>query len=120
MFRRIVWRYKWTFLFFLFLILYLFYKRRKNITFSQKELVYITGLNLLIFIVNFCLSSNLLGCINIAFVLFGIVIMLYYRTRIVEIKNVLFSFIISGLSFVFSFTFSSNTGLDAMSIGFVI
>lgn len=119
-FIRIAWRYKWTFLPYMYLVLYICYKHYKRQTFTMKETRCIWGMNLAIFMVNFYLSSNLIGCINIALVLFAITFFLYYNVWHSKFTKIILSFIIGGLSVIFSFTFSSDTGLDAMSIGFVI
>lgn len=119
-FVRIAWRYKWTFLLYLFLIAYICHKHYKKQTFALKEIKWIWGINFAIFTVNSYLSSNLIGCINVAFVLFGIISILYYKSWNFQMTKIAQSFAISGISIVFSFTFSSDTGLDAMSIGFVI
>lgn len=119
-FIRIIWRYKWTFLLYLFLMVYICYKHYKKQTFTLKESKWIWGINVAIFTINSYLSSNLIGCINIAFVLFGIISILYYTSWNSQTTKIAQSFAVSGISIVFSFTFSSDTGLDAMSIGFVI
>ena len=117
---RIAWRYKWTFLPYMCLIVYVCYKHYKKQRFTSKEIKWIWTINLAIFIVNFYQSVNLIGCINIAFVLFGITLIVFYKDWNSKITKIVQSFFIGGFSIIFSFTFSSDTGLDAMSIGFVI
>lgn len=119
-FIRIAWRYKWTIWVYVCLLLYIVYKHYKKQTLSLKEFKWFCGINLIIFVVNYYLSANLIGCINIAFVLFGITFILYSKVWNSKFTKIIQSFGIGGISVIFSFTFSSDTGLDAMSIGFVI
>lgn len=120
MFARIVWRYKWTILPYIFLFLYICYKRWNKQELTKKENKWFWGINLGIFIVNYYLSSNMIGCINIALVLLGVMVLFYYNGN-QEGKKIIFqTFGVSGASVVFGFAFSSDTGLDAMTIGFVL
>lgn len=119
-FIRIAWRYRFTILPYAGVILYICYKHLKNQSFTSKEIKCIWIINILIFVVNFIQSANLIGCINIAFVLFGILLIVFYKEWNCKSTKIVQSFGVGGLSIVFSFTFSSDTGLDAMSIGFVI
>lgn len=119
-FIRIAWRYKWTILGNLCLLFYICYKHYKKQISTSKEFKRICGINLIIFVINYYLSANLIGCVNIAFVLFGITFILYSKKWNSKFTKIIQSFGIGGISVIFSFTFSSDTGLDAMSIGFVI
>lgn len=67
---RIIWRYKWTIWISILLTIYIFYKKRKNVLFSKKEINLLVNINLMVFIINSYLSKELLGCIYIAGVLF--------------------------------------------------
>lgn len=117
---RIAWRFKWTICISIFVIGYIEVKKKKSITFSEREINLLIGVNLFVFIVNSFFAKNLLGCINIAGVLFAIPIMaLYQNEKRMDAKNTLV-FGVMGFSLVLGFSFSSDTGLDAMSIGFVL
>lgn len=117
---RIVWRYKWTFWISAFLIIYIWYKKKKGKLFHTKEINWLAGINLFVFIVNSFLANDLLGCINIAGTLFAVP-MIYILNERKEIdKNILSVFGTAGVSLVLGFSFSSDTGLDAMSVGFVL
>lgn len=118
-FLRIAWRYKWTILPYILLLFYILYKHKKNSSFSAKNRKVIILINLLIFTVNFFLSSNLLGCVNIALALYGLIILVYKNSLTSSLKSILNTFYLSGFCVVLTFTFSSDTGLDAMAIGFV-
>ena len=120
MFARIAWRYRWTIIIYAVDILFLCYKIRKKQNISQMTGKVIFGSNMAIFIVNYFLSANMIGCVNIAFVLFGILLLLYIREWNKDDQVIIETFGIAGVSVVFSFAFSSDTGLDAMTIGFVI
>lgn len=117
---RIVWRYKWTVVFTFFLILYIWYKKRKNHSFSKNEINRMMVGNLIVFMANSYLSVNLLGCINIAGVLFAIPVILIYCVGKNKDLSIITVFGTAGVSLILSFSFSSDTGLDAMSIGFVL
>ncbi len=117
---RIAWRYKWTICFSAFLIIYLLYGRKKDRVLSHREAVWLFGINLLIFIVNAFLSANLLGCIYIAGVLFIIPMFLLFWDRERLDRRICTLFGAAGFSVALGFSFSSDTGLDAMAIGFVL
>lgn len=120
MFARIAWRYKWTICFYGVLVCYLFYKyfRKKKLSANEKK--GICWMNLFVMLLNYFLSSDMIGCVNIAFVLFGIILLLCSRQWETVDRNAVLTFGISGISVVFGFSFSSDTGLDAMTIGFVL
>lgn len=120
MFVRIAWRYKWTIVPYICLIIILLYKQYKKEVLSRKEINWIWSINLGIFAVNYFLSSNMIGCINIALALFGVIILLCNYVENVKWKRSIQSFGVAGASVVFAFAFSSDTGLDAMTIGFVL
>lgn len=120
MFARIAWRYKWTICFYVVLMGYLFYKHFKKKKLSANERKGIWWINLIILLINYFLSSDMIGCVNIAFVLFGIILLLCSGQWEIADRNVVLTFGISGISVVFGFSFSSDTGLDAMTIGFVL
>jgi len=117
---RIAWRYKWTILFWGMLLAYIFYSKLKKRALSEKEVRIIGGINLLLFLVNTYLSWGLIGCINIAAVLFATVYLLTGERKPGLNKKVLTVFGLAGASLSLAFSFSSDTGLDAMTIGFVI
>lgn len=117
---RIIWRYKWTIWISTLLTIYIFYKKRKNVLFSKKEINLLVNINLIVFIINSYLAQGLLGCIYIAGVLFAVpVIYTFGRWQKID-KNIIGLFGIAGMSLILGFSFSSDTGLDAMTIGFVI
>ena len=120
MFIRIAWRYKFTILPYVCLIMYICYKHYKKQTLSSKEVKKVWIINIFIFAFNYLQSTNLIGCVNIAFVLFGTALIVLYKEWNVKNAKMAQGFWVGGLSIVFSFTFSSDTGLDAMAIGFVI
>lgn len=117
---RIVWRFKWTFWLSVLLTVYICHKRKKDSSFCTKEITWLAGINLFIFIVNSFLAQDLLGCINIAGTLFAIpMICIFHEKKEID-KNILSVFGTAGISLVLGFSFSSDTGLDAMTIGFVL
>ena len=117
---RIIWRYKWTIWISFFLIIYIYYKKRKNILFSTKEISLLVGINLLVFVINSYLAKDMLGCINIAGVVFAVP-MIYAFNKWKDIdKKILGIFGTAGSSLILGFSFSSDTGLDALTVGFVI
>lgn len=117
---RIMWRYKWTIWITVLLMVYIWYKKRKCLLFTRKEINFLLGINIFVFICNSFLSKNMLGCINIACVLFAVPIISIFQEWKDSSKNVLRVFGIAGMSLVLAFSLSSDTGLDAMAIGFVI
>lgn len=117
---RIAWRFKWTIWISGFLTIYILLRKRKGIIFSQKEISLLTGINLLIFIFNSYLAKDLLGCINIAGILFAVPVICAFNNWKNIDKNILGVFGTAGVSLILGFSFSSNTGLDALTIGFVV
>ena len=118
-FLRIAWRYKWTIIPYISIFIMVFYKNRKKEKLSVKQNKWILIANIIIFSVNYYLSRDMIGCVNIALVLLGgIVLYTYYENEDKE-RITLLTFGLAGISMVFAFTFSSDTGLDAMTIGFV-
>lgn len=120
MFLRIAWRYKWTIIIYAVLVVYSGYKIWKEQNCSESCFKIISIINMIILAVNYYLSANMIGCINIAFVLWGTVLLLLFREWNRENGAIIRTFGVAGGSVVLSFTFSSDTGLDAMTIGFVI
>lgn len=117
---RIAWRYKWTILLWGTMVAYVLYTRREHGVLSDKQIEIILGLNFVIFLLNSCFSWGLIGCINIAGVLMGIGYLCIKKDWKGINKIVLGVFGIAGLSTALAFSFSSDTGLDAMTIGFVL
>lgn len=117
---RIAWRFKWTIWISGFLTIYILLRKRKGIIFSQKEISLLTGINLPIFIFNSYLAKDLLGCINIAGILFAVPVICAFNNWKNIDKNILGVFGTAGVSLILGFSFSSNTGLDALTIGFVV
>lgn len=117
---RIGWRYKWTILPYGICIIVSFVSiLRKNHTEKKKQIILVT--NLLIFLGNVILSWGMIGCINIAFILFVLLFWLSEAGGKWEKKEIpLAVFFIAGAGLSLAFSFSSDTGLDAMSIGFVL
>lgn len=117
---RIVWRFKWTFWITVLLTIYIWYRKKKVNSFSMKEINWLLGINLAVFIINSFLSKNLLGCINIAGALFAVpTIYIFNEWKQID-KNILGVFGTAGISLILGFSFSSDTGLDAMTIGFLL
>lgn len=117
---RIVWRYKWTIWAMGALFLFVGIRKKRGKLFSRKELSGILAVDFLVFLVNYYLSGNMIGCINIAGTLFATPLLYVYSARRSYDKRVLFTFVFSGLLVAAGFSFSSDTGLDAMTIGFVL
>lgn len=117
---RIAWRYVWTIGIIICLILYIWYRKWRNKGLTTRRINEIIVVNLLIFVINSYLSVDLIGCINIAGTLFwGVILYLLYDRKMVG-KKTLSLFLTAGISVALGFSFSSNTGLDAMAVGFVL
>lgn len=137
MFVRVAWRFKWTIVIWTVCAGYCIWdwiKKTKG-ELSQKQLkkpeqikqsvnwkIVIRVANLLIFLVNVCLSRNLIGCVYIAGTLYVILELLCndkWKDSKKYCKNAI-PMLIAGISTSIAYTFASDTGLDAMSIGFVM
>ena len=117
---RIAWKYKWTIAITFLLVCYILWAKIKKKGFSDRENKLLMAINLGVFIINSILSINILGCINIAIVLFVLpMVVMYNDWRDID-HAVVEIFGIAGFCLVLGFSFSSNTGLDAMAIGFVV
>lgn len=119
-FIRIAWRYRWTIGIMACLAVCFLYKRKKGGNIAQKAWGIFSLVNLAIFLVNVWFSWGLIGCINIAGVLTLVIFMFMWEKWDRIDKKVLGLFGISGFSVSVAFSFSSDTGLDAMAIGFVL
>ena len=117
---RIAWRYKWTILPWGLMLGYILLVKVKKYALSRKQIKTITVLNFVLFLINAYLSWGLIGCINIAGMLFGIVYLCAEKKWNNIDKLILVVFGIAGFSTALAFSFSSDTGLDAMTIGFVL
>lgn len=117
---RVVWRYKWTIGLTVLLLLYVLQMKRTKQKFTMAQQMRILCLNCIIFAVNFFLSSNLIGCINIACMLFLIPVICMYLDRRQLDKSVIIAFGGMGFGVALAFSLSSDTGLDAMASGFVL
>ncbi len=119
-FLRIAWRYRWTIGLYIVSVFYMLLKRRKRIQLSEKEIHGLLTVDMLVFLINVWLSWGLIGCINIAGTLFlGLFLLLSGKWEKID-KGVLGVFGVAGFSISIGFSFSSDTGLDAMTIGFVL
>ncbi|MBQ5852356.1 MAG: hypothetical protein IIW54_16325 [Lachnospiraceae bacterium] len=119
MIARIVWRYRWTILFWGIIAIYILYRRgrRQNLTFNEKK--WLARINFVIFLANTYFSWGLIGCINIAWFLFAVIVVLVDKNWN-EINRIIVTlFGLTGFIISLTFSFSSDTGLDAMSIGFI-
>lgn len=117
---RIAWRYKWTIGPAFGLIFYVWFQSRRQGKFSAVRSGWVLMIDSVLFAVNVFLSADLLGCINIAAVIFAVPVLLLYRWKTCEDKAPLSTFGISGSGLALAFAFSSDTGLDAVAIGFVL
>jgi len=117
---RIAWRYRWTIGIYIVSAFYILLKRRKQIQLFEKEIYGLLMVDMLVFLINVWFSWGLIGCINIAGTLFlGMFLLLSGKWEKID-KGALGVFGVAGLSISIGFSFSSDTGLDAMAIGFVL
>lgn len=119
-FARIAWRYKWTIWATVLLMGYVWKRKKERAAFSDREMLGITAVDLFIFVINSVLSANMVGCINVAGLLFVFPLVCACEEWRTVDKKVLGVFGTAGCSLVLAFSFSSDTGLDALTIGFVI
>lgn len=117
---RIAWRYKWTIGLITISFFYVLLKKKKQMKLSEKELYGAIVINFLAFLINTWLSWGLIGCINIAGTLFLTFLLVTLGKWEETDRGVFGVFGIAGLSVSIGFSFSSDTGLDAMTIGFVL
>lgn len=119
-FARIIWRYKWTIWATVLLLFYIWNRKRRKDAVSEGELLGIMAADLVIFVVNSVLSVNMVGCINIAVVLFIFPFVYACEEWKTVDKRILGVFGTAGCSLALAFSFSSDTGLDALTISFVV
>lgn len=115
---RIIWRYKWTIWITIILSIYTLKKKKEVLTQSVFRKICI--IDFFVFAINAYLSSDMIGCINIAAVLFFLPICLAIFEKKSWNREKIGFFILPGVGISIAFSFSSNTGLDAMAIGFVL
>ena len=119
-FIRIGWRYRWTVGIMACLIVYIFYKRKKGGKITSRVLAVLIVINLAVFLFNVWFSWGLIGCINIAGVLaLGVLLFMLETWEKID-KKVFWIFGTAGFSMAVAFSLSSDTGLDAVAIGFVL
>lgn len=117
---RITWRYKYTIGIIFILAGYVLWKKIKKRSFSEKEKYSIIIINFLVFIINSILSTDMIGCVNFAGSIFmGLILLVNEKWENID-KNIVRVFGISGFSLMLGFSFSSDTGLDALTIGSVV
>lgn len=116
---RIIWRYKWTSLGMILSFGFVGFKNRKE-SLSERDKHLVIVINLCIFIVNTYLSWGMIGCINIAGTIFGLLILRVLEDKENVDRGIAVIFGVAGVGTCIAFSFSSDTGLDAMTIGFVI
>lgn len=117
---RIVWRYRWTAGLIAGLFSFIIYKKKRKEYFSKRLMFLIALFSLGVFLINSYLSWGLIGCINIAGVLSLIPLLLISERWKTLDKKILMIFGTAGFSLSVAFSFSSDTGLDAMAVGFVL
>lgn len=116
---RIAWRFRWTIGVTVLLCVYILYLKKRKVKTGSRLIRRVIIINSIIFLVNAILASDLIGCINIACVLLIVPILILFMEHKEFDLPVLYVFSAAGGSLALAFSFSSDTGLDAMSIGFV-
>lgn len=124
-FIRIAWRFKFTIPFTFLIVVFEFLKRLKSSILDKVNVDKLNKIepyvNAAIFVVNLVLAKDMIGCVNIALFIYA----LPYFVRLTfdknkKIDNTFIIMFIGGACLSLAFGFSSDTGLDAMSIGFVL
>ena len=116
---RIAWRFKWTIGVTVLLCVYILYLKKRKIKIGSRLIRRVLIINSIIFLMNAILASDLIGCINIACVLLIAPILILFMGHKEFDLPILYVFGFAGGGLSLAFSFSSDTGLDAMSIGFV-
>lgn len=118
---RIIYRFKYTiFVTFLIICYTLFVKFKQHKTIEGRYIKILSVINFCVFLFNAYLSRNMVGCINIALIIFIIPYILMIGSMKKLEKEPVLLFVIPGICMICAFTFSSDTGLDAMTIGYVL
>ena len=118
-FGRIVNRYKYTIAISIISILYLCLKKIQHKTIEWKSTKIIIIINLMLTVVNILFSYNVIGCSNIAIAIFSIICFLGVESNDMISKKIFKEVYFPGVVFSIIFHMASNTGLDAITIGFV-
>ena len=119
-FGRIVNRYKYTIAISIISILYLCLKKIQHKTIEWKSTKIIIIINLMLTVVNILFSYNVIGCSNIAIAIFSIICFLGVESNDMISKKIFKEVYFPGVVFSIIFHMASNTGLDAITIGFVL
>lgn len=122
---RIIWAYKYTIIIWLMLFAFLWVRKNKEKKFEHLNYKLISVdkvaliIDCIILVINCCIVMTPLGCINLSLFLFAIPIVFYFAEKKDVDWPLVYIFGIAGIGLSIAFTFSSDTGLDAMGIGFV-
>lgn len=118
---RIIYRYCWTVFIWGGTLVYIIWKkywRKENISIKIKK--WILAANIIVFFVNSCLSMDIVGGNIIALWILTEICYLLFIDKEDPLRKLWLTFSIAAFIFSISFHAVSNTGLDALTIGFII
>ena len=119
-FARIINRYKYTIVILIGSLLYILIKKIQHTSINQKILQVIFIVNIILTGSNVILSYNVIGCVNIALSILAIIIYLSFDCKDKTLKKVFNNIYLPGIILSIVFHLASNTGLDAITVGFVL
>lgn len=116
---RVAWRFRWTISITVLMCIHILFLKKRKARIGSKTIKCVLIVNSIIFLINSVLAFNLIGCINIAYVLLIVPVLILFMEHKENDFSVLYVFGAAGAGLSLAFSFSSDTGLDAMAIGFV-
>lgn len=119
-FGRIANRYKYTIVICFISIILVLIKKLRHKTLDQQSIKRIMVINLILSGINVLVSYNVVGCVNIAIAVFAFIsyIVIAYQDKVS--RKLFYGIYLPGIIFSIVFHMASNTGLDAMTVGFVL
>lgn len=118
---RIIYRYIYTIPFIVLLIAVLLWNGQKRGNIDARLIKSGICLSFLIFAVNYYLSHDMIGCINIALsILTFFFFLIVPKQKRKDLEREFQVFVLPGIIYSIAWHMISNTGLDSMTIGFTV
>lgn len=119
-FARIAYRYKYTIVICIISVIVVLIKRIRYKALDQQSIKLVIIVNLILTGVNVIVSYNVVGCVNIAMAIYAIICYSIVEHKEDVSKKLFYGIYLPGIIFSMVFHMASNTGLDAMTVGFVL
>lgn len=117
---RIINRYKYTIVIPIASVIYVLFRNKMHKPLMQQNIKIIIIINFIICGINIIASYNIVGCVNIALAILAIICYLSIDYKDKVLGKIFYEIYLPGIVFSIVFHMASNTGLDAITVGFVL